>query len=152
MSLTLEKLLERGYLPQELPPPFNSLAFAKFVAAEKPRAFPFVPKTAVTSIPEVFNLARTGTLRRELSILNPIHFSFLADFVVDNWAALEKEAVVSTFSLSSPVTTDAKRAIGRKHKMDKRSERRAEVYAEGRYLLRADVSRFYPSVYTHTIP
>ncbi len=150
MSLTLENLLERGYFPQELPPPFVSQALAKFVASEKPKAFPFVPKPA-TSIPEVFNLARTGTLRRQLSILNPIHFSFLADFVVDNWAVLEKEATASGFSLSSPVTTDPKRGIGRKHKMDQRSERRAQVYAQGRFLLRADISRFYPSVYTHSI-
>ena len=83
MSLTLETLLSRGYLPQELPPPFASEALAKFVVAEKPKGFPFVSNPARTSIPEVFNLARTGTLRRELSILNPIHFSFLADFVVD---------------------------------------------------------------------
>ena len=116
------------------------------------KRFPLTTKPATTSIPEVFNLARTGTLRRQLSILNPIHFSFLADCIVDNWAALEKEALTSRFSLSSPVTTDAKRGIGRKHKMDQRPERRAQVYAEGRYLLRADISRFYPSVYTHSIP
>src|ERR1039457_4536189 len=99
MSLTLENLLERGYLPQELPPPFVSQSLAKFVSGEKPKAFPFTAQPA-TSIPEVFNLARTGTLRRQLSILNPIHFSLLADFVVDNWAALEKEATGSVFSLS----------------------------------------------------
>lgn len=151
MSLSLENLLERGYLPQELPPPFVSQSLAKFVAGAKPVAFPFVAQPA-TSIPEVFNLARTGTLRRQLSILNPIHFSLLADFVVDNWAALEKEATTSAISLSSPVTTDAKRGIGRKHKMDQRSERRAQVYAQGRFLLRADISRFYPSIYTHSIP
>jgi len=79
MSLTLENLLERGYLPQELPPPFNSQTLAKFVANAKGGGFPFSSKPASTSIPEVFNLARTGILRRELSIPNPIHFSFLAD-------------------------------------------------------------------------
>jgi hypothetical protein len=152
LSLTLENLLARGYLPQELPPPFQSELLAKFVTTEKSKGFPFVSNPARTSIPEVFNLARTGTLRRELSILNPIHFSFLADFVVDNWAALEKEASDSSFSLSSPVTTDPKRGIGRKHKMDQRPERRAQAYANGRYLLRADISRFYPSIYTHSIP
>ncbi len=152
MSLTLENLLVRGYLPQELPPPFSSESLAKFVVAEKSKGFPFVSNPARTSIPEVFNLARTGTLRRELSILNPIHFSFLADFIVDNWTALEAEATGSAFSLSSPVATDAKRGIGRKHKMDQRPERRAQAYAHGRHLLRADISRFYPSVYTHSIP
>lgn len=152
MSLTLENLLARGYLPQELPPPFQSELLAKFVTAEKSKGFPFVSNLARTSTPEVFNLARTGTLRRELSILNPIHFSFLADFVVDNWVALEKEATGSLFSLSSPVTTHPKRGIGRKHKMDQRPERRAQAYANGRYLLRADISRFYPSIYTHSIP
>src|SRR6266567_6758601 len=99
MSLTLKNLLERGYFPQELPPPFISQALAKFVAAEKPKGFPFVTQPS-TSIPEVFNLARTGTLRRQLSIHNRINFSFLADFIVDNWATLEREATGSAFSLS----------------------------------------------------
>lgn len=151
MSLTLEILLERGYFPQELPPPFNSQSLAKFVAGEKAKGFPFVSKPS-TSIPEVFNLARTGTLRRQLSILNPIHFSFLADFIVDNWIALEKEATESNFSLSSPISNDPKRGIGRKLPWDQRPERRAQVYAQGQHLLRADISRFYPSVYTHSIP
>src|SRR5437016_8252098 len=126
MSLTLENLLERGYLPQELPPPFRSQTLAKFLAAEKPKGFPFV-STPTTSIPEVFNLARTGTLRRQLSILNPIHFSFLADFIVDNWTALEQEAIGSAFSLSSPVISDPKPGFGCKHKMDQPAERRAQV-------------------------
>ncbi len=60
--------------------------------------------------------------------------------------------IASDFSLSSPVITDPRRGIGRKYKMDERSERRARVYAQGRYLLRTDISRFYPSVYTHSIP
>jgi len=71
---------------------------------------------------------------------------------VDNWAGLEKEASTSSYSLSTPVATDTKRGIGRKNKMDLRSERRAQIYAQGRYLLRADISRFYSSVYTHSIP
>jgi hypothetical protein len=150
MSLTLENLLAKGYLPQELPPTFSSQKFAKFVAAAKTSAFPFI-QGGQPSVPEVFNLARTGTLRRQLAILNPIHYSFLADFVVEHWTALEA-ATGSQYSLSTPVTTDARRGIGRKNKMDQRPERRAQVYAEGRHLLRADISRFYPSIYTHSIP
>ena len=36
--------------------------------------------------------------------------------------------------------------------MSARPARRAECYARGKYLLRADISRFYPSAYTHSIP
>src|ERR1017187_1197274 len=137
VSLTLPILLERGYFPQELPPPFTSHGLAAFGNAPLPFTTP--PRT---SRPEIFNLARTGTLRRQLSILNPIHFSLLAELVVANWSDLEKAATTSSFSLSAPSLTDSKRAIGRKHPMSARPARRAECYARGKYLLRADISRF----------
>jgi len=60
MSLTLENLLERGYLPQELPPPFVSQRLAKFVAAEKVNGIPFVlePTTSIRRCLISLGLAR----------------------------------------------------------------------------------------------
>ena len=90
MSLQLKDLLARGYFPQELPPPFNSKAFAAFVESHggtPPLRTTFSNRTAKGNTPskaEIYNLARTGTLRRELSILNPIHFCLLAKCVADN--------------------------------------------------------------------
>lgn len=157
MSLQQKDLVARGYFPQELPPPFNSIALAAFVESFGGNLpFQIVSKSKpggnTPSKAEIYNLARTGTLRRELSILNPIHFSLLAKCVADNWASLEKAASSSKISLTKPVLTDPTRAIARQNSLDVRAGKRAELRSRGRFILVADIVRFYPSTYTHSIP
>ena len=153
MTLSLEILLGRGYFPQELPPPFNTEALATFIARYSGKSVPFsCNKASRTSKPEIYNLARTGTLRRELSILNPIHFTFLAKCMADNWSELARVSSKSQLSLTTPTLDVPFRAIGRKNPLDVLPLRRAELRCRGRFLLKADIIRFYPSIYTHSIP
>ena len=152
MTLTLEALLERGYFPQELPPPFNTTSLAKFIASSSGKPLPFTHLKNHPSKPEIYNLARTGTLRRELSILNPVHFTLLANCLANKWKDLEKAFSGSKLSLTTPTLTDSIRAIGRNSSLDMLPSKRAEFRSRGRFLLKADVIRFYPSIYTHSIP
>jgi hypothetical protein len=153
VTLSLEILLGKGYFPQELPPPFNTDALATFIARYSGKAVPFsINKAIRTSKPETYNLARTGTLRRELSILNPIHFTFLADCIAQSWQELANVCCKSRLSLTTPTLNDPVRAIGRKCPLDVLPSRRAELRSRGRFLLKADVVRFYPTIYTHSIP
>ena len=62
----LNALLEKGYFPRELPPPFNTRAFGTF-AANSTTAW---PKSRWTRCAR-HNLARPGGLRRPLGIPNP---------------------------------------------------------------------------------
>jgi hypothetical protein len=158
MSLQLKDLIERGYFPQELPPPFNTKIMAIFIGSHS-NALPFritrssrTIKGNTTSKPEIYNLARAGTLRRELSILNPIHFSFLAKCISDNWTKLEEAASCSKISLTKPILSDTIRTIARQHDLDVLASKRAELRSRGRFILLADIVRFYPSLYTHSIP
>jgi hypothetical protein len=148
---TLKDLLGRGFLPQELPPTFNSLTLGQFVESRGAAALPFDTSQNRTSHPEIYNLARAGSFRRELSILNPIHFAFLAECVVSNWKNISK-LTKSKLSLTSPTPTPDGRAISRLYPLDILPKRRAEVRSQGAFLLKTDVARFYPSIYTHCIP
>ncbi len=152
MTLMLEALLERGYFPQELPPPFNTRSLATFIASSSGKPLPFTHQKNRPSKPEIYNLARTGTLRRELSILNPVHFTILANCMVSNWKELEKASSGSRLSLTTPTLGDGIRAIGRMNPLDVLPSKRAELRSRGRFLLKADIIRFYPSIYTHSIP
>ena len=109
---TLEDILGRGYLPLELPPPFNSVSFGIFARTIRAPKLPFDTSTKGfrTSRPETYNLARAGSFRRELSIMNPIHFGELALCVVTNWPEIEK-LTKSALSLTSPIATSEGRAI-----------------------------------------
>src|SRR5882762_4795063 len=139
MSLQLSDLIERGYFPIELPPPFNTKSLATFLGSQPNGTLTFkttkkTPKVdgTITSKPSIYNLARTGTLRRELSILNPIHFSFLAKYICDNWPKFEKATSDSKLTLTKPILSDQTRAISRQNSLDVRALKRAELRSRGR--------------------
>ena len=153
MTLQLFDLLDRGYFPKELPPPFTTAEFAKAVAG----ATASVPVGTFSSKQYyseccVHNFVRTGGLRRNLGIPNPKHFFRLAEHVVKNWADYKAQADLSPFSLTKPVVSSGVRAISPEHDLAERADNRARLRARGRFLLKADILRFFPSIYTHSIP
>jgi hypothetical protein len=97
------------------------------------------------------NLVRGKTLRRTLGIPNPIHFYRLARFTVENWGLLSAAASTSTLSLTKPLDSPTGRPFGNAALAD-RPLHRARVRAGSRFIVRADIARFYPTLYTHSIP
>jgi hypothetical protein len=153
MALTLFSLLEKGYFPRELPPSFNTKSYATYLAAPGVTA----PKGKFTSKPSysmqtTHNLARSGGLRRNLSIPNPKHFYLLADHIVTNWANIKAKTDRSPYSMTKPVEIGTDRAITPEHGLSERVNKQAELRSSNRFIIRADVSRFFPSIYTHSIP
>lgn len=153
MPLQLSDLLSKGYFPKELPPPFTTTNYSQAMsgplAAPPVDAFSGLPKH---SPPCVHNLVSTGGLRRNLAIPNPKHFFRLAKHVVVNWANIIGCTSVSPFSLTKPVEGGTDRAISPEHELSERADFRAKLRSANRFLLKADISRFYPSIYTHSIP
>lgn len=98
------------------------------------------------------NMVRSGGLRRNLGIPNPTAYSKLACWIALHWERLQPSINASPFSLTKPVDNDPDRAISPAHSLDERTTRRIELRANARFVLQADVNRFYPSIYTHAIP
>lgn len=150
---SLHDLLAKGFFARELPPAFSTTAFA--LAATGPNDGLVTQISAGTprnSEMCVHNMVRSGGLRRHLGIPNPVHFARLCSFIVQNWTALQLSAQRSPFSLTQPVDTGTERAISTSHHLTARTMRRAELRASGRFLIHADINRFYPSIYTHSVP
>lgn len=136
----------------ELPPPFNTETFASVVAnplASLPPELKFSkrPSKCITH-----NLARNGTLRRKLGNPNPAEYFRIASFIETNWTALQRAASASAFSLSKPIHSATERAIERQTPIDELTLHMAKARAGSKFVLRTDVSRCYPSIYTHSIP
>lgn len=149
-------LLSRGYLPAELPPPFTTTAFGMFVTSSAARPAGYPPSASAKPIitkQSVHSLVRAGSLRRRLGIPNPIAYEQLSTAVVHNWASLLGYAKKSPISLTTPQdSAGTVRAIVPTHSFDSWAQQRVRIRAGKRFVLKADISTFYGSVYTHSIP
>jgi hypothetical protein len=96
-------------------------------------------------------VAKGGAVRRHLRIPNPIHYLGLAEHVVEHWEPLRAACDSSPYSLTKTIL-DGDRALNVANTLRDRVEHRARVRADGRYLVRADITRFYSSIYTHSLP
>jgi hypothetical protein len=147
--MRLRSLLSDGYFPAELPPPFNTKDFGryrKYLKDKWPNQNP--PRTS----PEHYNIPRIGRKRRNLSIVNPISQFFLSDTISDGWVEIEKFLDLSKISLDVPRINEAGiRAIS---KPDFSGIELQRLQAGGEYdhILLSDISRFYGTIYTHTLP
>lgn len=145
---TLADLLQKGYFPRELPPPFQTTSFAAYAPAHaaawgKPKWTRCVRH----------NLARPGGLRRPLGIPNPLSYYRLADLIGSNWVAIRALTWNRRLSASRPYVMKASpRAVVPRYRYAELPRLRALRRRAARYLLRTDISQFYPTLYTHAIP
>ncbi len=151
MAITEYSLLDRGYLPRKLPPPFRSRTFAAAIYANSsglPKSFTRNPPAEAWST--TYNLARQGTLRRKLGIPNPINQVGLNRQILASWSTLTRLTAQSRLSKSKPIE-GRDRAITPEISQADLYPIRLGVRRGAKFILHADVSQFYGSIYTHAI-
>lgn len=149
----LVTLLAKGYFPEELPPPFKTDIYADVILNNihsLPNDFTDRQLTAKVA---THSVARVDILRRPIGIPNPILFFNLCKDIIVNWAALASHYAHSSTAVSSPVDDPrAERAIWWAKDFKEHIPVRARVRATNKWILTTDISKFYPSIYTHSIP
>lgn len=148
-------LLERGYFPEELPPPFTTSHFAALVDSGLTAYRNDVDKVLGSDWTDYsrHNLPRCGRIRRVLGIVHPKHFFRIADLVQKHWTDIDRSVRQSKLTKTAPIWGDVhERAIIRESGFDDRSGFRAHICHGTRFLLQTDVERCFPSIYTHSIP
>jgi hypothetical protein len=154
VALTVyQSLLARGYFPKELPPAFSTEQFAKFAASKSGRKLlaKYAPADNFTECFK-YRLALPGLDRRELRVPHPASFSMLADLTSKNLGRLLKKSGGSGFSKSRPIYETGKyRAILPMTKPTNLGREKAAIRAGSSFLLKTDISQFYPSLYTHAV-
>src|SRR5271167_2161262 len=97
-----QRLLEVGYFPRELPPTFTTKKFGRnLISTWGSASSVFRHQPPVASIRH--SLARSGFLRRDLSIPNPAQFSALCEEISMQWNELQKRMKQSPWSSSRPI-------------------------------------------------
>jgi signal transduction histidine kinase len=156
-KLTASDLLVRGFFHDRIIPPLSSASLHPAItdllafAAQDFRDVNGRKTPTVASRSSRHSVPKQKLARRILAIPNPRNQALLALEVEANWDDLLKRCQLSDISLTTP-TTIGKRSL--QGEVDRRSEasERAKRSVGQRYVLHADIARFYASIYTHSIP
>ncbi|MBP8810672.1 MAG: RNA-directed DNA polymerase [Kofleriaceae bacterium] len=144
-------LLDFGLFPKELPPSFSSGSSSSALAAHP--APPQSLRDNGETSPVRHSLARLSGTRRLLAIPNPIVEFHLVRAIESQWPTIRERIESSPYSCSRPrFTRTLGRACAAQTSTGDLPFRRAANRTLGGYLLSADISEFYPSVYSHSIP
>jgi hypothetical protein len=151
--VAIKKLLTKGYFPKELPPQFSTASFAALVTDTSQRLPSELTNSRKVAKTCAHSLSRTGLSRRRLSIPNPVPHLSLCTQISNNWQDIRQRIWKSPFSITKPVNRGAyDRALAPQTDLGSVIEDRAHARRRAGYVLRADISEFYPSIYTHSIP
>lgn len=150
-----KRLLEAGYFPTQLPAGFTTKDLADAyvaVLADWQQHSVAEPAKVPTTKTETFSVARAGHRRRVTGITNPIGQTYLSKRIADNWGELLKHYRKSKLSASRPrIQARASRGATIPN-MKLHTEFLLFRSAGFKYTLRTDISRFFPTIYTHSIP
>lgn len=145
----LASLLERGYFPKELPRPFNTVSYAITLSSGgRPRGWDSVRSGKAAN----YSLARVGIFRRPLAVCNPIHFYGLASELTQNWSAISPLVAGTPLSATTPVLSATGRALQGRDSLRLKPKRAMQSRMGCKFVLLTDITRFYSSIYTHSIP
>lgn len=97
-----------------------------------------------------FSIPKTEKFRRTISVPHPLHYILLAQFIEEHWGDLEKHFSKSSFSLTTPQISNE--GLTTKYPMSEKVNQRIHNLSSKKFILQADINRYYPSIYTHSIP
>lgn len=142
-------IIEKGYFPKELPPFFSSKLLAKQMKISEIMNITGEPTSSKTIN---FSVPKSKSRRRTISLPNPYHQIKLAKNIRDNWKELNKFYSSSQISLTRPVIDINKnRALIPEYPFNEITKQRVIKSTASKYLLKTDISRYYSTIYTHSI-
>lgn len=145
-----KRLIEKGYFPDEMGFWFSAKSFAnKINIIENQISYDKRKKSKCYR----FSTPKGEISRREVSLPNPYHYFFLTKEIADKWNEIESHYNKSDISLTRPIFRNGSdRAIVRKYSFEDITSIFLAKSVGARYILKTDISRYYESIYTHSIP
>lgn len=147
-----ENLLRNEVFPTELPPCFGTSSLGDHADDAITAANAFTQRY---SIPLKYSGYKTESSRRKFAIPNPYHYCKAVDVIVSNDAQIASIFKQSSFSLTAPMDKKAKSYQAYAKKSASIADTKEEIekqYQNNRYEIRLDISSFFDSIYTHSIP
>jgi Reverse transcriptase (RNA-dependent DNA polymerase) len=148
MAIIPEKLVTKGLLPENLPPVYTA---QNIWSAFSQDGTTYAVTAKMIGEPCVYNASKRGGQRRLFDIPHPAFVRDQGLFFEKHWTHIEALFEAAIGSLSRP-TVDSQ---GARHvhvtSHQELPRLRLKRLSRFRFCLVTDVSRFFPSVYTHTL-
>lgn len=171
----LQSLLGNGYFPKELPPVFTTTDFgnhasdvldewetANLFSIKHPKDFRKVGGKCLSgrygykglnyADPETISKPKKLYERRNLHITHPIPQALLTKEIAQNWTQLHRILSRRIYSEDEIVISDQYERSIKGINFPLHRAKKSYIEATADWLVRTDISRFYPSIYTHSIP
>lgn len=148
-------LLEFGYFPSQLPPAFVTVGLAnsyKEIYSKIKKHINSELNKLPSTKPVSFSIARSSFSRRQLSISNPIIQVMLSKEISDNWKEISTHFKKSKLSVSKATFSFGSDRAIKIAPISELHERRHFISSGKKFVFISDISRFFPSIYTHSIP
>ncbi|MBD0425557.1 RNA-directed DNA polymerase [Aquisalinus flavus] len=143
--------MEKGVFPENLPPVFKVSKFYSVAIDAGLFEQNQIERNKPTALAR-YNETKRGNQRRVFSTPNPLFFIDTANFITKHRRQLNNALSSSPISHSKPeFDGDYNRAIKISTFAEFVAARRAKL-STSRYIVKTDISRFFPSIYTHSIP
>jgi hypothetical protein len=163
--LKTKDLLQYGYFPPELPPSFQTITFGAFATTIPIKQYEkwqdeWQKFDSKTNKPESkcvnYSVPRFKNLRRILNIPNPFYQMILCKKIETNWKKIEQHIQKSPISITRPVIPIQRiKKNGRSFDQVRHTIINEQEIAlrstEFSFVLKTDISRYYPTLYTHSI-
>lgn len=170
----LRVLLSKGYFPKELPPVFTTLDFGrhagsilkewedgKVFGVKKAKDFAknggkrfrskYGYKNVPSADPEILSKPKKLYERRNIHITHPVPQALLTREIAEHWPKIQKWLSRQKYSEDEIIVAERhERAIkGINFPIHRAKKNYLEATSD--WLVKTDISRFYPTIYTHSI-
>lgn len=154
--MKLKNLITKGYFSEELPPPFSTLLLGEKLSKVQ-LIISNLSDSEMKKINETnfvkYSISKVGIHRRLHGIPNPFHQIKLSEAIYKYWANIKMHYNKSNLSASIPeVDKSSKRAIIQFEKYGQFKEKCIKASFDASFELKSDISNYFPSIYTHSIP
>ena len=143
-------LMEKGLYPENVPPPFRVKHFFSTCVRLGVLSQEQTQRNRATHLSR-YNETKRGNQRRIFSTPNPIFFIDAASYFSKRRTDLNGLLSRSVFSRSIPQFSEDQSRFIRIDSHSDFTRHRRDTLSSSRYIVKIDVARFFPSIYTHSI-
>lgn len=172
----LSVLLSKGYFPSELPPVFTTEEFGRHSQHlikewKDSKVFDIEPVilkkksnnkrvrmsgsyiySFVDTDAEILSKPKRGYERRSIHVTHPIPQLLLTNEIAQNWSIICRWISKQAFTLDRlDISKEYPRGINEINFLVHQAKQ-GFIEASANWLVKTDITRFYPSIYTHSIP